>query len=81
MTDWQPVGELECLLDALETELLLIGDEELRQALGRRKPSWSGRVNPLADIAVPDAFAHTEHASVIRVFDRSLAGEPRSKDH
>jgi hypothetical protein len=39
MKDWQPVAELERLLDALESEILSAGDEEISEALGRRRPS------------------------------------------
>jgi hypothetical protein len=39
MKDWQPVAELERLLDALESQLLSATDEEIRDALGRRQPA------------------------------------------
>jgi len=54
MNDWQPVAELERLLEALEAELLSATDEEIRDALGRRKPARS------AVRAVSDAIAMPE---------------------
>ena len=54
MNDWQPVTELERLLDALETELLSATDEEIRDALGRRQPAH------LAVRAVADATGMPE---------------------
>ena len=57
MNDWQPVIELECLLDALEAELLSASDEAISDALGRRQPAR------MAERAIADAVSAPDTTS------------------
>ncbi|HTU55925.1 MAG TPA: hypothetical protein VMF62_18325 [Acetobacteraceae bacterium] len=72
MRNRRPIRDLERLLDALESELLSAGDDEIREALGPRQPSrrvieavWGARSapHPLAwprpqSLAGPDSRIH-----------------------
>lgn len=84
MNDWQPVIELECLLDALEGDLLSASDEAIRDALGRRRPA---RVTELAiadAVSAPDATGWPPPVTNLHALDlpTSLAFRPRARvDH
>jgi hypothetical protein len=81
MKDWQPVAELERLLDALESELLSAGDEEIREALGRRQPA-NAVIEAVAD-AVPrlETVVWTRHATGRRMFGWPMPAESRTRDN
>ena len=81
MKDWQPVAELERLLDALESELLSAGDEEIREALGRRQPA-NAVIEAVAD-AVPrlETVVWTRHTAGRRIFGWPMPAESRTRDN
>jgi hypothetical protein len=81
MNDWQPVTELERLLDALEAELLSATDEEIRDALGRHQPARLA-IRAVADaIAMPEIIGWPSGMASVPAFDQPLTSVlgPREK--
>ena len=81
MKDWQPVAELECLLDALEAELLSATDEEIRDALGRRQPARIAVRTVSEAIAMPEVIDWPSGVTRLPAFDHPLSSvfRPREK--
>jgi hypothetical protein len=73
MKDWQPVAELESLLDALEAELLPATDEEIRDALGRRQPARIAVQTVSAAIAMPEIIDWPSGATSLPAFDQWIS--------
>jgi hypothetical protein len=84
MNDWQPVIELECLLDALEAELLSASDEAISDALGRRHPARMAAL-AISDAALtPDTTGWPPSVNNLHALDppTPLAFRPRARaDH
>lgn len=81
MKDWQPVAELESLLDALEAELLAATDEEIRDALGRRQPARIAVRTVSSAIAKPEMIDWPSGVTSLPAFDRPLSSAFRSREH
>jgi hypothetical protein len=81
MKDWQPVAELERLLDALEAELLSASDEDIREALGRQQPARSA-IRAVSDaITTPDMIEWPVGVRPLPAFDQSLSSVFRPRQH
>jgi hypothetical protein len=81
MKDWQPVAELECLLDALESELLSATDEEIRSALGRRQPAGS-TVKAVSDaIAISDWIGWPPGVTSLQGFGQPASSGLHPREH
>lgn len=79
--DWQPVTELEFLLDALEAELLAVTDEEIRDALGRRQPA-RGAVLAISDAtAFSDTIGWPPGVTSLHAFDRHIPSGLWPREH
>jgi len=81
MKDWQPVAELERLLDALEAELLSATDDEIRDAMGRRQPAHIAVRTISAAIAMPDIIDWPSGASSLPAFGQPMSSALRPREH
>jgi hypothetical protein len=81
MKDWQPVPELERLLDALESELLSATDEEIRDALGRRQPA-SSTVKAVSNAtAIPDWIGWPPGVTSLQGFGQPVSSGLQPREH
>jgi hypothetical protein len=81
MKDWQPMTELERLLDALEAELLSAPDEEIREALGRQQPTRT-TIRAVSDaIATPDMIEWPVGVRSLPAFEQSLSPVLWPREH
>jgi hypothetical protein len=81
MKDWQPVAELERLLDVLESELLSAADEEIRDALGRRQPAGSAVQAVSNAIAMSDWIGWPPGVTSLQGFDRAVSSGLQPREH
>lgn len=81
MKDWQPVAELECLLDALEAETLSATDEEIRDAVGRRQPARAAARAVSEAIAMPETIGWPPGVTRLPAFDRTTLSAFRPREH
>ena len=81
MKDWQPVAELERLLDVLESELLSAVDEEIRDALGRRQPAGSAVQVVSNAVAMSDWVGWPSGVTSLQGFDRAVSSGLQPREH